>query len=195
MTAFRSMVVVISLLVGTIAFAMSAKEKAAVQQAKITVHQAIAIALLEAPGGLLIDADAATVDGKVSYGIEILKDSLYDIRIDMHGSVLRVFQRRVHSKDWKGLAGVDGYSPIRGAMALMRFPRPSCNGHLTQLTLDRSRIDSSLEGTKFVYGARLIKALKRVLIEVRRDEARDGRNRNGGGTRLGMAGRQARGPL
>ncbi len=87
---------------------MSVKERAAVQRAQVTLRQAIAIAQREVPGGLVVDADAATLADEVSYAIEVLKDSLYEVRIDMKdGSVLAVLQRRVHPKDWKTLAGAE----------------------------------------------------------------------------------------
>ena len=100
---------------GSGASAMSVKERAAVQGAKVTLRQAIAIAQQEVPGGLFIDADATTVGDGVSYAIEVLKDSLYEVRIDMKdGSVLAVLQRRVHPKDWKTLAGAE-----QGEMSLV----------------------------------------------------------------------------
>jgi uncharacterized membrane protein YkoI len=87
---------------------MSSKEKAAVKQAKVTLQQAIAAAQREVPGSLVVDADAVTFGDKVSYAIEVLKDSLYEVRIDLDdGSVLAVVQRRVHPKDWKDLAAVE----------------------------------------------------------------------------------------
>src|SRR5687768_17735829 len=64
---------------GSGASAMSLKERAAVQRAQVTLRQAIAIAQREVPGGLVVDADAATVADEVSYAIEVLKDSLYDV--------------------------------------------------------------------------------------------------------------------
>jgi Peptidase propeptide and YPEB domain len=90
------------------ASAMSAKEKAAVQQAKVTLRQAIAIAQREVPGSLVVDADAVTLSDKVSYAIEVLKDQLYEVRIDLDtGSVLAVVKKRIHPKDWKDLAAVE----------------------------------------------------------------------------------------
>jgi uncharacterized membrane protein YkoI len=90
------------------ASAMSAKEKRAVQQAKVSLRQAIEIAQQEVRGGLLVDADAATVSGKVGYAIELLKDHLYDVRIDMDdGSILSIVQRRVPPKDWQQMAVVE----------------------------------------------------------------------------------------
>jgi uncharacterized membrane protein YkoI len=90
------------------ASAMSAKEIAAAHQAKLTLRQAIVIAQREVPGSLLVDADVATVGGKMSYAIELLKDGLHDVRINMaDGTILRIIQKRVHPKDWKTMAAVE----------------------------------------------------------------------------------------
>jgi uncharacterized membrane protein YkoI len=88
---------------------MSPQEKAAVLQAKVTLRQAIAIAEQEIPDGLVVDADAATVRGRVAYAIEVLKSGgLHEVQIDMaDGRVRRVVQRRIHPKDWNKMAAVE----------------------------------------------------------------------------------------
>ena len=110
MSLFRTTVTAAGLLIAFIdgLSAMTVSEKAAVQGARITLSEAISIAQRAVPGGLIVDADAATVGGKVSYSIEILKDRLYDVRIDLDdGTVLMLLKKRPHPREWKKLAAVE----------------------------------------------------------------------------------------
>jgi uncharacterized membrane protein YkoI len=86
------------------AVAKSKREMAALQQAKISLSDAIAIAQKEIPGGKVVDADVSTTDGKVTYAIEILKDGVHAVRVDLQdGKVIEVTQKRVPPKDVKQL--------------------------------------------------------------------------------------------
>jgi uncharacterized membrane protein YkoI len=90
------------------ASAKSANEMAALQQAKITLHEAIGVAQREVPGSLVVDADIATVKGKVSYSVEVLKDGLHAVRVDLDsGRVLSVAKKRIPPQDWKAMAAVE----------------------------------------------------------------------------------------
>jgi uncharacterized membrane protein YkoI len=91
-----------------IASAKNAKEMAALQQAKVTLHEAIGVAQREVPGSWVVDADIATVKGKVSYSIEVVKDGLHAVRVDLeNGRVLNIVKRRIPPKDWKQMAAVE----------------------------------------------------------------------------------------
>jgi uncharacterized membrane protein YkoI len=99
---------VVTCTLGGAAPAKSAKEMAALAQAKVTLLEAIVTAQKEVPGSWLVDADVATVKGKVSYSIEVVKDGIHAVRVDLdNGRVLNVVRRRVPPKDWKQMAAVE----------------------------------------------------------------------------------------
>jgi uncharacterized membrane protein YkoI len=90
------------------ASAKSAKEMAALGKAKVTLLEAIVTAQKEVPGSWVVDADIAMVKGKVTYSIEVVKDGLHAVRVDLDdGRVLNVVRRRVPPKDWKQMAAVE----------------------------------------------------------------------------------------
>ena len=69
----------------------SAQERAALQNAKITLSEAIAAAEKEVPGGKVIDAEVDIVNGAASYVVEIDKDGLQTVRVDLEtGKALKV---------------------------------------------------------------------------------------------------------
>ncbi len=99
---------VITCTLGGAASAKSAKEMAALAQAKVTLLEAIVTAQKEVPGSWVVDADIAMVKGKVSYSVEVVKDGLHAVRVDLdEGRVLNVVRRRVPPKDWKQMAAVE----------------------------------------------------------------------------------------
>jgi uncharacterized membrane protein YkoI len=105
--AFGAFLVMLSLGALDAALAMSQQEMAALQQAKITLPEAISIAQKEIPGGRVIDADVSTIGGKVSYAIEIVKDGVHAVRVDLQdGKVIEVTQKRVAPKELKHLDAV-----------------------------------------------------------------------------------------
>jgi uncharacterized membrane protein YkoI len=65
------------------ASAKTAREMAALGQAKITLQEAIRIAQREVPGGWVVDADIAVVRGQGTYTIEVVKDGLSAVRVDL----------------------------------------------------------------------------------------------------------------
>jgi uncharacterized membrane protein YkoI len=68
-----------------------AQERAALQNAKITLSEAIAAAEKEVPGGKVIDAEVDIVNGAASYVVEIDKDGLQTVRVDLEtGKALKV---------------------------------------------------------------------------------------------------------
>ena len=68
-----------------------AQESAALQNAKITLSEAIAAAEKEVPGGKVIDAEVDIVNGAASYVVEIDKDGLQTVRVDLEtGKALKV---------------------------------------------------------------------------------------------------------
>jgi uncharacterized membrane protein YkoI len=90
------------------AWGKSTKEMAAVAQGKVTLQEAIETARREIPGGWVVDADIATLKGKVSWAIELVKDGVHAVRVDLeNGRILNVVRRRVHPKDWKQMAAVE----------------------------------------------------------------------------------------
>jgi uncharacterized membrane protein YkoI len=89
------------------ALAKSQRELAALEQAKITLSDAISAAQKEIPGGRVIDADVSTMGGKVSYAVEIMKDGVHAVRVDLQdGKVIEVKQKRVAPKELKQLDAV-----------------------------------------------------------------------------------------
>jgi uncharacterized membrane protein YkoI len=89
--------------------AKSARETAALAQAKITLKEAIGTAQREIPDSWVVDADITTVEGKVSYSIEVVKDGLHAVRVDLDdGHVLNVVHRPVPPKEWRQMAAVEG---------------------------------------------------------------------------------------
>jgi uncharacterized membrane protein YkoI len=91
------------------AFAMSAKEMVALQEAKVTLQDAIVTAQQQVPGGRVIDADIGAVKGgKVTYAIKILKDGEHLVRVDpQNGAVLSKSNRVISPKDWKDMARIE----------------------------------------------------------------------------------------
>jgi uncharacterized membrane protein YkoI len=82
---------------------------AALGQAKITIQEAIRIAQREVPGGWVVDADVAVVRGQGTYTIEVVKDGLSAVRVDLqNGRILESVPRRVPPKDWRPLAAAEG---------------------------------------------------------------------------------------
>jgi uncharacterized membrane protein YkoI len=68
-----------------------AQERAALQNAKITLSEAIAAAEKEVPGGKVIDAEVDIVNGAASYVVEVDKDGLQTVRVDLEtGKALKV---------------------------------------------------------------------------------------------------------
>jgi uncharacterized membrane protein YkoI len=68
-----------------------AQESAALQNAKITLSEAIAAAEKEVPGGKVIDAELDIVNGAATYVVEIDKDGLQTVRVDLEtGKALKV---------------------------------------------------------------------------------------------------------
>jgi uncharacterized membrane protein YkoI len=68
-----------------------AQERAALQNAKITLSEAIAAAEKEVPGGKVIDAEVDIVNGAATYVVEIDKDGLQTVRVDLEtGKALKV---------------------------------------------------------------------------------------------------------
>jgi uncharacterized membrane protein YkoI len=60
-----------------------AQERAALQNAKITLSEAIAAAEKEVPGGKVTDAEVDIVNGAASYVVEFDKDGLQTVRVDL----------------------------------------------------------------------------------------------------------------
>jgi hypothetical protein len=60
----------------------SAEERATLQNAKITLNEAIAAAEREVPGGKVIDAEVDFEEGVASYFIDIEKDGLQTVQVD-----------------------------------------------------------------------------------------------------------------
>jgi uncharacterized membrane protein YkoI len=90
------------------ALAKSKRETAALLQAKITLSDAISAAQKEIPGGKPVDADLVTTDGKVIYSVELAKDGVHKVSVDMqNGSVIEVTQKSVAAKDFKRLNAVE----------------------------------------------------------------------------------------
>ena len=90
-------------------WAMSVKQIAAFQQAKITLQDAVGIAQREVPGGWIVDADIAVVKGQGTYTVEVVKERVYAVRVDLqNGRVLETVRRRIPPKDWKPMAVVEG---------------------------------------------------------------------------------------
>jgi uncharacterized membrane protein YkoI len=91
------------------ASALSAKELSALQEAKVTLQEAIATAQQQVPSGRVIDADIGTVKGgKISYAIKILKDGEHLVRVDpQSGVVVSKSSRVISPKDWKDMARVE----------------------------------------------------------------------------------------
>jgi uncharacterized membrane protein YkoI len=93
---------------GDFAWAKSERELLAIKQAKVTLPEAIAVAQREVPGGRVIDADIVSIRGTMSYAIEILKDGIHVVRIDLQkGAVLKRSVRRVPARAWKLMAMVE----------------------------------------------------------------------------------------
>ncbi len=68
-----------------------AQERAALQAAKITLSEAIAAAEKEVPGGTAIEAEVDSENGVTSYFVEIEKDGVQRVRVDMQtGQALKV---------------------------------------------------------------------------------------------------------
>ena len=68
-----------------------AQERSALQTAKITLGEAIAAAEKEVPGGKVVDAEVDIVNGAASYVVEIDKDGLQTVRVDLEtGKALKV---------------------------------------------------------------------------------------------------------
>jgi uncharacterized membrane protein YkoI len=89
--------------------AKTAKEMAAFGQARISLQEAIRIAQQEVPGGWVIDADIAVVRGQGTYTIEVVKDGLSAVRIDLeNGRILETLPKRVPPKDWRPMAAAEG---------------------------------------------------------------------------------------
>jgi uncharacterized membrane protein YkoI len=93
---------------GDFAQAKSEKELLAIKQARVRLPEAIAVAQREVPGGRVIDADIVRIRGAMSYAIEILKDGIHIVRIDLqNGGVLNKSFRRVPARSWKQMAMVE----------------------------------------------------------------------------------------
>lgn len=60
-----------------------AQERAALQAAKITLSEAIAAAEKEVPGGKVIEAEVDVENGVAGYFIEIEKDGVQTVLVDM----------------------------------------------------------------------------------------------------------------
>jgi hypothetical protein len=79
---------------GTIASAHDdedSQERAALRSAKLTLAEAIVAAEKEVPGGKVVDAEVDFENGVASYFIEIDKDGVQAVRVDMEtGKALKV---------------------------------------------------------------------------------------------------------
>jgi uncharacterized membrane protein YkoI len=85
-----------------------AQERAALQNAKITLSEAIAAAEKEVPGGKVIDAEVDIVNGAASYVVEIDKDGLQTVRVDLEtGKALKVIAEADDADD-KATGAHDG---------------------------------------------------------------------------------------
>jgi uncharacterized membrane protein YkoI len=85
-----------------------AQERAALQNAKITLSEAIAAAEKEVPGGKVIDAEVDIVNGAASYVVEIDKDGLQTVRVDLEtGKALKVVAE-ADDEDDKATGAHDG---------------------------------------------------------------------------------------
>jgi hypothetical protein len=68
-----------------------AQERTALQSAKVTLNDAIAAAEKEVPSGKVVDAEVDFENGVTSYFIEIDKDGVQTVRVDMEtGQALKV---------------------------------------------------------------------------------------------------------
>jgi uncharacterized membrane protein YkoI len=86
------------------ASAKSKREMAAQHQARITLTDAISIAQKEIPGGKVFDAELSMLHGNVSYAVEIVKDGVHAVRVDIRdGSVIEVTPKPVPPKEWQQL--------------------------------------------------------------------------------------------
>ena len=77
-----------------------AAQNEAVKQAKVSLNDAIAIAQKQIPGGKVVDTDVETVKGVVQYAIEIDKDGVKVVFVDLQtGNVIRTVPKKIGSDD------------------------------------------------------------------------------------------------
>ena len=71
-----------------------AAQEEALEQAKVSLDDAIAAARNAIPDGKVVDTDVETVDGVVQYAIEIDKDGVKTVFVDLQtGNVLRMLPK------------------------------------------------------------------------------------------------------
>ena len=72
-----------------------ARQREAVRRAKVTLSDAVSIAQRALPGGRVVDTDVETIGGRVTYAIEIQRDGLKTVLVDLEsGRVLSVVAKR-----------------------------------------------------------------------------------------------------
>jgi hypothetical protein len=72
-----------------------ARQREAVEQAKVKMEDAVAVAQRVFPDGRVVDRDVETVKGRVVYAIEIEKDGMKTVLVDLQsGDVVNVGPKR-----------------------------------------------------------------------------------------------------
>jgi uncharacterized membrane protein YkoI len=124
------------------ASAKTAREMAALGEAKITLQEAIRIAQREVPGGWVVDADIAVVRGQGTYTIEVVKDGLSAVRVDLQsGRILESLARRVPPKDWSPMAAAEGAPvTILDAIAIAEKSFPGAKAVAADLKIRRGSV-------------------------------------------------------
>jgi uncharacterized membrane protein YkoI len=112
----------------------------ALQQAKITLQEAVVTAQKEIAGGRVIDADVGTVKGgKIGYAIKILKDGEHIVRVDLQsGVIISKTSRRISPKDWKEMAELEG-AKVTLAEALITAEKEMPGGRIMSAGVKEER--------------------------------------------------------
>ena len=84
-----------------------AAERAALANAKLTLDQAIAAASNAFPGGKILESEVDTEDGVPSYVIDIEKDGLHSVIIDIRSGAIKTAAMEADDIDTKGVGDDD----------------------------------------------------------------------------------------
>ena len=104
MCAWKAAILAIAALIGSAGLASADKKDAAqreaVRQAKVSLADAIAIAQKTIPDGKVVDTDVETVKGVVQYAIDIDKDGVKTVFVDIQtGNVIRTVSKKDDDDD------------------------------------------------------------------------------------------------
>jgi uncharacterized membrane protein YkoI len=104
MYARKTAILAIALFLATTGFASAdekdAAQSEAVKRAKVSLNDAVAIAQKQVPDGRVLDTDVETVKGVVQYAIEIEKDGIKVVFVDLQsGNVIRMVPKRETEDD------------------------------------------------------------------------------------------------